>query len=85
MNADTSRLQRPRNPMPDFVRKALNEHKLMDDYKQRPAYQQNDYLGWINRAKRKETKLKRLSQMIHELDIGGIYMNMKHAPSTKVK
>jgi uncharacterized protein YdeI (YjbR/CyaY-like superfamily) len=60
MNTDRSSLKRPRNPMPAFVRNALNERKLMAAYKERPAYQQNDYIGWIERAKRKETKEKRL-------------------------
>lgn len=85
MIANSSKLKRPKNPMPGFVREALIEHKLMDDFKRRPAYQQNDYLGWIIRPKKEETKMKRLSQMIHELDIGGIYMNMKHPASTKAE
>lgn len=83
MNADSSRLTRPTNPMPAFVRQALLEKNLMDDFKQRPAYQQNDYLGWINRAKKDATKMKRLSQMLHELEVGGIYMNMPHPASRK--
>jgi len=55
----------------------------MGVYKDRPAYQQNDYIGWISRAKRQETKDKRLSQMLDELEAGGIYMNMKHTASAK--
>jgi uncharacterized protein YdeI (YjbR/CyaY-like superfamily) len=69
-------LKRPRHPMPDFVREALEEHVLMDAYHARPAYQQNDYLGWINRAKRQETKAKRLGQMLEELAAGDVYMKM---------
>ena len=69
--------------MPEFVRKALDERGLREEYKKRPAYQQNDYLGWINRAKRKETKEKRLHQMLDELEIGGVYMNMVHPASAK--
>ncbi|HLP59409.1 MAG TPA: YdeI/OmpD-associated family protein, partial [Candidatus Deferrimicrobium sp.] len=38
---------------------------------------QNDYLGWINRAKRPETKEKRLAQMLYELERGELYMNME--------
>ncbi len=77
------RLKRKRQPMPSYVEKALHEHKLMQDYQARPAYQQNDYLGWINRAKREETRNKRLQQMLEELRKGGIYMNMPHPSSNK--
>jgi uncharacterized protein YdeI (YjbR/CyaY-like superfamily) len=83
MSSDFSSLKRPINPMPDFVRKALDQRGLMTAYKGRPAYQQNDYIGWINQAKRQETKEKRLRQMLDELEIGGVYMNMKHAASRK--
>ena len=37
--------------MPDYICTALNERGLMDAYHSRPAYQQNDYVGWITRAK----------------------------------
>lgn len=69
--------------MPAFVRKALNKSGLMADYRKRPAYQQNDYIGWIENAKREETKMKRLAQMLDELELGGIYMKMKHPASSK--
>ena len=46
MNKQTpSRLKRPIYPMPDFVRQALTERGLMDAYRARPPYQQNDYIG----------------------------------------
>ena len=76
-------LTRPINPIPDFVEDALNERGLTDAYHARPAYQQNDYIGWINRAKRTETKLKRLCQMLDELQTGGVYMGMDHPPSRR--
>lgn len=69
--------------MPDFVSSALKERELLDAYHQRPAYQRNDYLSWINRAKREETKRKRLNQMLEELEKGGVYMKMEHVPSRK--
>ena len=72
-----SPLKRPRYPMPDFVREALESRGLMEAYYERPPYQQNDYIGWINRAKREETKQKRLNQMLDELEKGDIYMNME--------
>ena len=53
--------------MPGFVRQALEQHGLMPAYRARPPYQQNDYIGWITRAKRPETKEKRLAQMLDEL------------------
>lgn len=69
--------------MPASVRRALQERGLMSAYKARPAYQQNDYLRWMDQAKRQETKDKRLSQMLAELDAGGVYMNMTHTASRK--
>jgi uncharacterized protein YdeI (YjbR/CyaY-like superfamily) len=82
---DTSKLKRTRNVMPDFVKQAPEARNLMGDYQARPAYQQNDYLGWINHAKRQETKEKRLAQMLDELEKGGVYMKMKHPASAKNK
>ena len=69
-------LTRTRLKMADYVRDALNERHLMDAYHARPEYQQNDYISWITRAKRDETKEKRLSQMLDELEGGKLYMNM---------
>lgn len=83
MTTDFSKLQRNRHPMPSFVREALEDHSLMKDYQERPAYQQNDYIGWINQAKQEETKQKRLNQMLAELKQGGIYMKMVHPASVK--
>lgn len=71
---------RPRYKMSDFIRDAINERGLMDAYNSRPPYQRNDYIGWINGAKREETKQKRLKQMLDELKGGKLYMNMKWSP-----
>lgn len=79
-NDDFTRLSRPRYPMPDFVKDALVERGLFDAYKSRPPYQQNDYVGWITRAKREETKQKRLTQMLDELEQGDVYMRMEYRP-----
>jgi uncharacterized protein YdeI (YjbR/CyaY-like superfamily) len=49
----------------------------MDAYHFRPAYQQNDYIGWITRAKLEATKQKRLNQMLEELEGGKYFMNME--------
>ena len=77
---DWSRLKRQRHLMPPFVRQALVESGLMEAYTERPPYQQNDYVGWIARAKRKETQEKRLAQMLDELASGDRYMNMAYNP-----
>ena len=80
-NSEFSSLSRPIQPMPDFVKDALVKNHRLDAYKSRPPYQQNDYLGWINRAKRPETKEKRLAQMLYELQRGDLYMNMAYKPA----
>ena len=74
----SSRLLRPLYPMPDIVKKSLLQRGLMEQYRSRPAYQQNDYIGWILRAKRKETQEKRLAQMVEELEHGDKYMKMTY-------
>jgi len=73
---DDGRLTRPLQPMPDDVRAALIERGMMERYEARPAYQRNDYLMWIGKAKREETRQKRINQMLDELDAGGVYMRM---------
>jgi uncharacterized protein YdeI (YjbR/CyaY-like superfamily) len=69
--------------MPDDVRQELEERGLTERYDQRPFYQRNDYLAWIGRAVRPETRRKRLDQMLDELDRGGVYMKMDHPPSRR--
>lgn len=66
--------------MPVFVRRALRERGLFDAYHRRPPYQQNDYLWWINDAKRESTKERRLARMLDELERGDRYMNMDWRP-----
>jgi uncharacterized protein YdeI (YjbR/CyaY-like superfamily) len=73
-------LARPRQDMPEFVAEALDGEGLRAAYDARPPYQRNDYLGWINRAKRDDTKHKRLRQMLAELRAGEGYMNMPWRP-----
>ena len=76
-------LSRKKYRMPDFVKRALMESKVMKDYESRPAYQRNDYISWILQAKQETTKQKRLKQMLSELKRGGVYMKMKHHASIK--
>ena len=84
MNSKNSGLKRERYPMPDDVERALADYGVMQAYLQRPAYQRNDYLGWIGRAKRPATRQKRLTQMLDELKAGGVYMKMPHPASAKI-
>ena len=63
--------------MPDYVEEALVDSGLMETYRERPPYQQNDYIGWITRAKRPETRAKRIQQMLDELRAGNVYMKMQ--------
>ncbi|HSA99395.1 MAG TPA: YdeI/OmpD-associated family protein [Anaerolineales bacterium] len=72
-------LTRTRYKMPDYIQAALAERGLMEAYRARPDYQQNDYIGWVTRAKREETRKKRLAQMLEELAGGARYMKMKWA------
>ncbi len=76
----SSTLKRPRHAMPAAVKTALSQRHLTAAYDARPAYQRNDYLGWIAGAKRDATKERRLAQMLDELAKGDRYMNMKWQP-----
>ncbi|CAN7377430.1 YdeI/OmpD-associated family protein [Devosia sp. LjRoot3] len=67
---------RKREDMPEFVKAALEERGLREQYDARPPYQRNDYLMWINNAKQEATKRKRLGQMLEELEDGYVYMRM---------
>lgn len=73
-------LKRELDPMPAEVLAALRERDLLDAYRARPAYQRNDYLGGIARARREDTRSRRLQQMLDELRRGDAYMNMAWRP-----
>jgi uncharacterized protein YdeI (YjbR/CyaY-like superfamily) len=75
---DSSRMSRQVYDIPDFVADALNCNNLWERYRARPPYQRNDYIGWITRGKRKETRQKRLTQMLDELRNGDAYMGMPY-------
>lgn len=74
---ETGRLKRQIYDVTDDIRQALEGRGVQAAYAARPAYQQNDYVGWITRAKRTETRQRRLDQMLEELASGGVYMRMK--------
>jgi hypothetical protein len=69
------RKKRPRHPLPAFIRQALKASALLDAYRSRPPYQQNDYIGWIVYAQRGESRAKRLNQVLGELKRSDRYMN----------
>jgi uncharacterized protein YdeI (YjbR/CyaY-like superfamily) len=70
-------LTREIHPIPDDIRRLLHDRGLWEAYQARPPYQQNDYLGWIEQAKREDTRDKRIMQMLDELKSGGLYMKMR--------
>jgi uncharacterized protein YdeI (YjbR/CyaY-like superfamily) len=74
-------LTRAITPMPPFVKAALAERNLTAAYEARPPFQRNDYLSWIVRARKDETRHKRLTQMLDELEDGDVYMKMRWNPS----
>jgi len=78
-----NRLKREIHPIPKRIRQALVDNSILAAYKARPLYQQNDYIGWITRAKLEATKQKRLLQMLDELKKGDRYMKMPWRPSLK--
>ena len=73
---DSSKMTREIHDIPEYVITALDESDLWDSYNLRPPYQRNDYIGWISNAKREDTRMKRLSQMLEELRSGDSYMGM---------
>jgi uncharacterized protein YdeI (YjbR/CyaY-like superfamily) len=78
-----SRLTRPIQKMPAEVRRALTSAGLLAAYRARPAYQQNDYLSWIQRAKRQATREKRVRIMLDDLRRGDRYMGMAYPAGRK--
>ena len=64
--------------MPDAIRDALNARKLTGAYDARPPYQRNDYISWVTRARRPETRQKRLDTMLRELASAQGYMGLPY-------
>ena len=74
-------MEQPRHPLPGDVEQALNERGLMAAFEERPAYQHNDYLGWIAEADGEEARRECIAQMLDELAHGGVYMGLPYNPS----
>lgn len=78
--------KRPRHRMPPDVKKRLDASEdLRAVYSDRPPYQRNDYLIWIDEAKTPDSGEKRIRQMIDELKRGDVYMKTSWKPGDKVK
>ncbi|HEX2927800.1 MAG TPA: hypothetical protein VHP38_16350, partial [Ruminiclostridium sp.] len=43
---DATKLSREVYDLPDYVAKALDVNGLWEQYRNRPPFQQNDYIGW---------------------------------------
>ena len=80
---DKTLAAKSKQPMPGFVKKALEKRNLVDAYRARPAYQQNDYLFWIAEAKLQPMKDKRLAQMLDELEKGDAFKGQPYTPPPK--
>jgi hypothetical protein len=52
-----TKLKRPRYPISEYVQEALEEYLLVKAFEERPAYQQNDYIGWITRADQQKAQI----------------------------
>ena len=57
---------RARHVMPADLAEALRASGTRSDYESRPAYQRNDYVGWITAAKSAQTRSRRIAQMIED-------------------
>ncbi len=76
-------MKRPLQPMPPDIHVRLEIAQMRDAYNARPAYQRNDYLAWIGRAKREATREKRIVQMLDELAGGTTYMKLPWTGAAK--
>jgi uncharacterized protein YdeI (YjbR/CyaY-like superfamily) len=74
-------MARPREAMPQDVAAALDMRALRSAYDARPPYQRNDWLIWINAAKRADTRNRRIAAMLTELQAGEGYMGMPWRPA----
>jgi uncharacterized protein YdeI (YjbR/CyaY-like superfamily) len=70
---------RPEKELPDDLRERLIEEDLLEAYGRRPRYQRTDYISWIEKAARAETREKRTAQMLEELRNGDAYMGMPYS------
>jgi hypothetical protein len=74
-----------KQPMPGNVRHALDKRELADAFRDRPQYQQDDYLKWIATAAGPTAKQQRLDQMLDELQNGKLFKGEPYTPPAKVE
>ena len=74
---------RKRWEMPGDVQEAITSSGLQQEYDSRPPYQRNDYIGWITKAKRTDTRQKSIEQMLSEVRVGNVYMKMSWSGQNK--
>lgn len=67
--------------MPEEIAAILDREGLRGAYDARPSYQRNDYIGWIGRAVREQTRIRRIEQMLDELRSGSGFMGAPWLPS----
>jgi Bacteriocin-protection, YdeI or OmpD-Associated len=69
--------------MPGNVRGALAKRNLLDAFRARPDYQQNEYLKWIATASGPTMKQQRLDQMLDEVEKGALFKGEAWTPPAK--
>lgn len=68
--------KRPRYPMPVDAAGSLDGTGLQAVYDCRPAYQRNDYTGWITGGVRPQIRQNRDARMLQEPKEGNVCMGM---------
>jgi hypothetical protein len=53
MKEKVSHLKRSLHPLPEDIKKALHADRLMDAFRKRPPYQQNDYMADVGSVSKK--------------------------------
>lgn len=74
----------PKTTMPGFVKSALAARSLEAAYRDRPKYQQTEYLTWIEAGKLNDEKRKRMGQMLDELAAGNVFLGKPWTPPAPV-
>lgn len=69
---------RSEKELPNDLRRILVQEGQLENYEARPRYQRTDYISWIEKAARTETREKRITQMLEELQNGDAYMGMAY-------
>jgi len=60
-------LKRQQYSLPDFIKEALKDARLLEKFRSLPPSHQREYLGWIEEAKRPETRASRIEKLITKL------------------